>query len=75
MNAKWLIHQKLAEDERASSNKPAKVQSGGLKRTISRRGAYTTITFSEVEDWPEILNDDCPIPTVPNNVCNFIPYD
>lgn len=68
VNAKWLQSQKLAEDERSALAKPVKKQVDRIKRTLSRRGAYTTITFSEVEDMPRILTEHTE-PTVPNKVC------
>lgn len=68
VNAKWLQSQKLAEDERAALTKPVRTQSGVMKRTLSRRGAYTTITFTEDEAWPVVFLEQPP-PKVPVKTC------
>eukprot|EP01041_Mallomonas_annulata_P001906 gene1906-3687_t len=70
VNAKWLQNQKLAEEERAASSKPARVQQGNVTRTLSRRGMYTTITFTEVESWPKIF-EELPPPKYPVKVCTI----
>lgn len=68
LNKKWLIAQKLEEDERAASEKPAKaVVNESFIRFSSRRGAGNSITFTTVDAFPEILSE-LPAPEPPNNV-------
>ncbi len=58
----------MAEEERAMSDKPAKTASS-IVTTLSRRGTYNTIIFSE-EKWPAIFEDNEP-PCVSDTVSNL----
>lgn len=56
LNKKWLVTQKLVEDERAQADRPAKAPTdGGYVRFSSRRGSFPTITFTHVDDMPAVL--------------------
>jgi len=70
INAKWIQSQKLAEDERAAATKPARTHTGVMKRTLSRRGSYTTITFVEDEAWPSLFSLSAPTP-IPQQICSI----
>jgi hypothetical protein len=61
-NQKWLEAQRLADYERAVGDKQAKQQStDSYIRSISRRGTYNTVTFSDTDCMPSVItgnNDD-----------------
>lgn len=58
-NHKWLEAQRLADYERAVGEKQKKQQSAeGYVRSISRKGTYSTITFSHTDCMPSILTGD-----------------
>mmetsp|Transcript_6891 Transcript_6891/g.7136 ORF Transcript_6891/g.7136 Transcript_6891/m.7136 type:complete len:80 (-) Transcript_6891:70-309(-) len=41
-----------------------------MKRTLSRRGSYTTITFVEDEAWPSLFSLSAPTP-IPQQICSI----
>jgi len=57
LNLAWLSGQKFSDDKRAESDKPTKkVRSDGYTRTLSRRGTYDTITFTNTDSMPSVFN-------------------
>ena len=55
-NKKWLEAQRIADFERAMSDKMVKPQqSRSFIRFVSRRGTYDTITFSDVDCMPSVF--------------------
>jgi len=68
---KWLQSQKILEDERAASAKPVRATIDQFIRTISRRGTYKTVTFSQTEIMPKIFQiNSQKNPIVKNKVRN-----
>lgn len=55
MSEKWLRSQKIAEEERVAADKPIKTAAAHYIRFISKRGAYNTVTFSDVDLMPKIF--------------------
>ena len=71
VNRKWLEHRKIVEDERIARDKPVKTQNNDhYVRSLSRRGTYDTITFTDVDSMPAILKYQIK-PIVPKNVSRF----
>jgi len=62
-NLAWLSGQKFSEDRRAESEKPVKkARSDGYIRTLSKRGTYDTITFTNTDAMPSVFNLSVPEP-------------
>jgi hypothetical protein len=69
-NLAWLSGQKLDNERRAESDKPAKkAKVGGYVRRLSKRGTYDTITFTNTETMPSVFNLRAPEPRVKIRCC------
>ncbi len=64
-NARWLRGQQMAEEEKNLSDKPLKTPIVEKITSLSRRGTYNTITFSDSQ-WPQIFEGFTP--TIPQKV-------
>jgi vacuolar protein sorting-associated protein 72 len=61
--------QKIAEEERSASDRVDRQQHVySYIRSISKRGMYNTITFSDVEVVPTVFTHQVQ-PVVPNTIC------
>jgi hypothetical protein len=69
-NLAWLSGQKLDNERRAESDKPAKkAKLGGYVRRLSKRGTYDTITFTNTDTMPSVFNLRAPEPKVKIRCC------
>ena len=66
LNLAWLSGQKFSDDlKTAIADKPIKkARSDGYIRTLSKRGTYDTITFTNTDAMPPVFNLPVPEPKV-----------
>lgn len=68
-NARWLYGMKMMQDEADEQVQGPKMKHQSYIRFLSRRGSYNTVTFSEVDDIPEVISGRLTAPEIPPREC------
>ena len=60
-NVQSLEQMQKLEDDKRKEMAPKAAWQGALVRRHSKKGAFDTITFTGVEDFPEVINAGAPL--------------